>query len=360
MHTRTSSVLLAAGLSTVAAAQAQPSFETPRLLALPGPEPEWSLGAAGARALRPPSSLAELELRRLPARAQEPDYSLHGLFMQAHGEFMLKRERYDPDIELAVQVIPGAEIQGDAGHFDLVRGEVDAEIKVMIATDAYLEVGGFYEHRNYHTSNMAGFPSTDYYSAGLKLGFGAFLDESMLLEGMVAPGTWSDWDGTLHSEDFDMPASLLLTIRSDTDLFFRVGVRYNEIFEEANVLPYLGLGWQFHEQWRLDLLLPEQAEISFWPSPELGLLLGAEIQGAEYHVRSSAATGNLEANARVQEFMTYLGAQWRLNDNLSFGGRLGVVVAGDYKPDDGDPATPDLRGQLEPAFFAELSVGWSF
>jgi hypothetical protein len=207
---------------------------------------------------------------------------------------------------------------------------------------------------------MPGFADENLYSAGAKLGFGWFLDNNdVLIEGKIEPGSWSDWDGTLHHQDFDYPAGLLATVRYSNEFFWKVGVRYNEVFEDANVLPWLGISW-VGESIRVDVLLPEHLEVSLWPSPDFGILLGAEIEGAEYHVRSSAATGHQEGNARVQEALVYAGALWRMNDYASFGARVGAVVAGDYKLDDGNGATARVTGTLDPALFVEISFGLDF
>lgn len=359
MHKPTSSVLLAAGLCAIATAQAPPSFDGFRSSAPPAPAPGDDAGLGGGAPATRPSSARDPLLRRLPS-LQEPDYSLEGLFQQAHGDFMLKRERYNPMLEARAQFLPSTEVKNEPGSFDLLRGSLDLEVPITVATDGFVTVGTFFDVRNYATSGMPNFADEDLYSAGLKLGFGWFLDENLLLEGLIAPGSWSDWDGTLHSDDFDYPAKVLLTIRNEDDLYFKVGVRYNEIFEEANVLPYLGVAWRFLDNWRLDVLAPEMLELSFWPTPDLGILLGGEIQGAEYHVRSSVATGKQRADTRVQEVIVYGGAMWRATDLLSFGARVGAVVAGDYKLDDGDPGTAVVRGMLDPALFLELSFGLDF
>jgi hypothetical protein len=354
MVNSTSSVLLAAGLCAAVTAQGPPTFDGFRSATPPAPAAdEGGLLGGGAPAAFDP-------LRRNLPVLQEPDYSMRGLFQQAHGDFMLKRERYDPMLEVGVQYVPNDEVNGEAGHFDLYNGFFDLEAAITVSTDAYIELGAYLGMRNYATTNMIGFADERLFSAGAKLGFGYFLDENLLLEGMIAPGVWSDLDGTLHSDDYDFPTSLLLTIRREDDLFFKVGVRYNEVFVDANVLPWLGLSWQFLDQWRLDVLAPESVELSYWATPEFGILAGGEIQGAQYFVRSDIATGSQRANVNVQEIIIYGGLMWRPTDVLSLAGRLGAVVAGDYKLDDGNAATARVDGTLDPAMFLEFTFGFDF
>lgn len=359
MPTTTSSVLFAASLCAAVAAQ---SPATPLLperaadtLAGGGGERATTRSTAGAAAV----STAELLRAHELSRPQEPDYSPRALFQQAHGDFMLKRERFNPMVELRASSLTDAAVQHEQGRFDLLRAGFDAEAPITVAHDGYLTFGAFYEGRHYSTKNTAGFGNETLYAAGGKFGFGWFLDENMLLEGMVQPGSWSDWDGTLHHKDFDFPASALLTVRYSDEIFWKIGARYNETFEDANVLPTVGFTWAT-ESVRVDLLLPESFEVSLWPSADFGILFGAQIQGAQYHVRTNEALGSERADVRVQEAIVYTGALWRMNDYTSLMVRAGASVAGDYKLDEGQAATKRMTGTLEPALFLEVTFGLDF
>lgn len=334
------------GAGTAAADLVRASFQRLAPAAAPG------LHAAAAAPTSAPPAVPRLrDLLR-----QEPDYSLRGLFQQAHGDFMLRRERFDPIFEVGGMAVPNTSIQHEPGRFDLWRFTADLEAPVVVSPDAYLEFGAFGESRHYEVRDMPGFGDETVYSAGLVFGFGFFLDENTLLEAQARPGSWSDWDGTLHSDDYDCPASVLVTVRSTEDFFWKIGVRYNEIYEDANVLPYLGLSW-FSEEFRVDVLLPEYIEASYWPSTDFGILGGVEIQGAEYRVRSSAASGRQQADLRVQEVLVYGGAQWRFDDYLSLRSRVGIAAAGDYKLDDGIGATPRIDGTLKTGLFVDVTMG---
>ena len=350
MHNPNSGVLLAASLCAVASAQSR-TFDGYQGAPAPSSHAESDLGGGADPLLRTTGERWQ---------AQETDYSQHALFQQSHGDFMLKRERYNPAIEVRAQYMPDLEVQHEPGKFDLIRWSVDAEVPITVSPDGYVTLGGYFEQRDYETTNMTGFPDENLYAAALKFGFGWFFDRDWLLEGMVQPGYWTDWDGTLHSQDFDMPSKALLTYRTSDELFLKGGVRYNQIFQKANVLPYLGVSWQPSETFRLDVLAPESVEASLWLRPEFGLLLGSEIQGARYHVRSSAATGHQEANTHVQEILVYTGAIWRFSDYTSLGGRIGIAAAGDYKLEDGLPSTKRVDGTLETGFFFDLTFGIDF
>ncbi|MFY9341584.1 MAG: DUF6268 family outer membrane beta-barrel protein [Planctomycetota bacterium] len=313
-------------------------------------------------------------LRPIGERLQNPqdpvDYSLVGQFRTAHGEFMDRRERYVPDIDLRTRILPNQRINGEPGSFDMIGYDLDARARAVIATEAYLTVGAYYLGRRYNTSNGFGTAGNGagngigdetLVGAGLHLGFGVFLDDNWLLELETSPGAWSDLDDGLHREDFDFPSQGLLTIRALDNFFFKIGARYNQVYEDAPWLPVLGFGWEVVDGFRLDILAPERLELSFWPSNGFGILFGAGVTGAEYHVHTAESIGQ-RANLRVQEVVSYLGFVSQLNDHASFGGRLGIVVAGDYDLTSGrtTPAFNRAEGALDQGFFAEFSFGISF
>ncbi len=360
MPTSTSSVLFAASLCVATAAQ------SPASSALPPLELTSALAGGGGSATTPRAHAdlglsGDALLRSVREAQQEPDYSLRGMFQQTHGDFMLRRERFNPMVEIGASSLTEAGLQHEQGRFDLFHLNADFEAPLMVSTEAYILLGAFFESRHYQAKNMIGFNDENLFSAGLKAGFGWFLDKDILLEGMITPGSWSDWDATLHHNDFDFPASALLTVRYSNELFWKIGIRYNEVFEDANILPWLGFSW-VTDSVRVDLLAPESLEVSLWPSPDFGILFGTRIQGAEYHVRTglNSVPSHEPADVRVQEVLLYTGALWRLSDYSSVTVRGGASVAGDYKLDDGAAATKLNSGTLEPALFLDVSLGIDF
>lgn len=301
---------------------------------------------------------------------QEPvDYSLRGMFMTNHGEFMSRRERYDPQVKLRARVLPEIGVDHEPGSFNLLDYQFDVETPAYVAPDGYLKFGAYYGDRRYDFSRNFGtngngpngnLGDETLTNTGVKLGFGVFLDDNILLEVETDPGLWSDLDGGLHHNDFDFPSSALLTFRTMPNLFFKVGARYNQIFEDAPWLPYLGVSWEIVEGLRFDLLAPETVELSFWPNPSTGFLLGSEVVGAEYHVRTSEATGSQRANARVQELFGYVGLMHRFTDHVSLTGRTGAVFTGRYDLTSGAATYDRVEGQLDTGWFAELMLGFDF
>ncbi|MFN6194841.1 MAG: DUF6268 family outer membrane beta-barrel protein [Planctomycetota bacterium] len=299
------------------------------------------------------------------------DYSLRGQFLQHHGDFMNRRQRYTPDVEIAARALPNQRVNNEPGSFDMLGYDFDATFRPLVSTDGYLTFGAYYKARRYLASSDFGDGGTNgnngwgdetLYGMGGKFGFGVFLTDNVLLEAETHPGVWSDIDDTLHHQDFDFPSFAMFTVRSLDNFFFKFGARYNQVYEEAPWLPILGFSWELSDNLRLDVLAPERFELSLWPSQSFGLLFGGCVTGAEYHVHSSR-TGldrNQRANARVQEAIAYLGMLARINDNVSFQARGGIVIAGEYSLTTGANAFDPIDGPLDQGVYLEASLGISF
>jgi hypothetical protein len=300
------------------------------------------------------------------SQQSEVDYTLYALFRRAHGEFMDRRERFHPALDLRARVIPNGSIKDEPGSFDMFGYDFDLTWKALVSTEAYLTFGGYYLGRRYLTSsafgsagNAGGIGDETLYGIGAKLGFGVFLGDNVLFEMETHPGVWSDIDDNLHHEDFDFPSHALFTFRAIDNFFFKVGARYNQVYEDAPWLPLLGFSWEVVDGFRLDVLAPEHFEMSWWPNSSLGILFGAEVTGAEYHVHTAEAL-NQRDDLRVQEVVSYLGIMSRFNDVASFMARAGIVVAGDYEMTTGAAGFNRAEGALSQSFWAEVSFGVNF
>lgn len=298
---------------------------------------------------------------------QQQGYGLREMFRANHGEFMDRRQRYQPDFNFRAAIIPTGAIGGEPGHFDLLNYDFDGAAKMLVSTEGYLTLGAYYNARHYSTSsafgtknNAAGIPDDTYVGAGARIGFGTFLNNDWMLEVETRPGVWSDLDDTLHHQDFDFPSYGLFTWRTPAqNFFFKFGARYNQVFEDAPWLPLLGFSWEVTDGFRVDVLAPEHLELSWWPNPALGLMWGVSVDGAEYRVHTPESL-NQSANARVQEVISYLGLMSRPNDYTSFLLRAGIVIAGDYDMTTGAAGFDHAEGALDQALFVDFSFGLSF
>lgn len=335
------------------------------------------LAAAYASAQGPNASAPRADdyATRAAARmAQDPQnedyqgpYDLRHVFSKHHADFMLQREAYDPQVELRARYLPDSEVRNEPGRFEMLGYDLDIESPAIVSPDGYLLFGAYYSGRNYSFSdsfgtrgNATGMPDETLHAAGLRFGFGVFLDDNVLLEVETNPGVWSDLDASPIHKDYDFPSSALLTVRALPSFFFKVGARYNQVYKDAPWLPYLGFSWEIVEGLRVDILAPEKLELSYWPDASTGFAFGAEVNGAQYHVRTSAATGHQHADLQVQEVIAYFGLTHRFNENLSFRGRAGLTLAGDYDLTTGANGFDRVEGALNQGLYVDFTLGFDF
>lgn len=328
------------------------------------------ISGGGSRHFEDPLAL------RYSERSQEQGdnrYSLPQLFRQYHGEFMDRYERYDPAIELRARLMPNQRVSDEPGSFDMLGYDFDFEAAMVVTTEAYIKFGIYHYGRHYNTSSTFGErnnPNPDprfdteanigdetLTAAGVRFGLGWFLSPNLLLELETNPGLYSDLEDSANHKDFDFPSSALFSYRPVDNFFFKFGVRYSQVYEDAPWLPYLGFSWELVEGMRLDVLAPEYLELSIWPSASTSFAFGAEVSGAQYRVRSTSETGKQSDNVQVQEVIAYLGMTHRFSDQLSLRARGGLVLAGEYELTTGAEGFDPSEGALDQGFYADFTLG---
>ena len=329
----------------------------------PPPEaPTLAASIEGAAVPKPAGPVRSAPARlAVPPLVQDQDYSPSGMFGRTHGEFMAGAFRYRPEVTATYLQQQDANVQNEDGHFDLDHFRFDAQVPAPVSPDTFLIVGGTFDARDYDFSdNVSGAFDEELFQAGLHLGFGTFFEDhdDFLLTGVFSPGVYSDLDGGLHSRDWKFFGEVLGTWRSQEDLFFKLGVMHSEDFRDANVLPLLGMSWRITPSVRFDTLLPKYIELS-WSATERTIVhAGVDLEGEQYRVRSSVATGKQMFDVQTQEIRARLGLIQRFNDNFSLFADVGTNVAGDYKWRDTTGATYD--GTLRPEIFLHVGVGIDF
>jgi hypothetical protein len=286
---------------------------------------------------------------------------------------MAGKSRYKPMASVGLGVYPNQRINHEPGTWDMISHGFDADLPFVVSSEGYMLLGAYYNSRQYQCTSATTLSDEAVHAAGLKFGFGAFLDENTLLEVQTDPGIYSDMDASLHGDDFDFPSHALVTYRVAEHLFWKVGLRYNQIYEDAPWLPYIGVSWNITgmmympegtdyggDSWRLDVLLPEYIELSYWPNGATGFLLGVEVDGAEYHVRTSQAAGRQRDDLRVQEVTSYIGFVHRMSDSMSLDIRTGAVLAGDHDLTNGAAGFNKVDGAADQGFFARATFGFDW
>lgn len=288
------------------------------------------------------------------------DYSPSGLFAERHGAYLTRANRYEPDVSARYMLVPNAKVTSEPGSFDLQDLRARGDVPIVLDPDSYLSVGGEFRHRDYNlTSNVLGADDEDLFVLGARLGAGLFVNDDFLVEGMFRPGIYSDLDGTLTSDDWHWFGHGLATYRVQENVFLKGGVAVSEDFADIAVIPLAGIAWALNEQFRIDILLPHRAEASWSPNSGVTTLrVGGYLEGNQYRVRSSAATGKRQVDWQTQEITVAAGLNHRFSDYLSVFGEIGSVIAGDTKLRDG--TSQSFTGSIEPTFFFQVGVGFDF
>jgi len=278
-------------------------------------------------------------------------------FLAAHGDFAEKARRFTPMIELSALHLPEGKVHKEPGEFELTHYKLEALIPIPMGRDTFLLAGAHFGARNYDFSGVSGAEDDVLYSAGLRVGAGHFINDDFVIQAYWQPSLYSDLDESLNSEDWKLwYGAALATYRCRDNLFLKVGVLLTDA-QDTGAIPLAGVCWTFHPQWRLDILLPRHAEVSWSLSRPLNLQVGLESESEEFHVRTGTPQGTRETDVHVQDIRAYLGASYRFTDMLSTFAKVGSPVAGDYKWRDGGAK---YDGTLELAFFAQMGLGLTF
>jgi len=295
-------------------------------------------------------------LAPVQSTAGQRDYSPGALYAERHGGFLTRAKRYEPKVFARYTLMADAQLQSEAGSFDMQEVRARGDIPIILDPDSYLSVGGEFRQRKYDLShNVVGARDEDVYVLGARIGAGMFVNDDLLLEAMFRPGVYSDLDGTLTSADWHWFGHVLGTYRLRDDLYLKGGVAVSEDFADVDVIPLAGLALTIHDQWRIDILLPHRAEISWSPNAEATIVrAGIYLEGDQYRVRTA---GN-RFDWQTQEITVAAGLVQRMNDYVSVFGEIGSAIAGDYKLRDGSSQRFD--GSLEPTFYFNVGVGFDF
>lgn len=277
-------------------------------------------------------------------------------FREAHGDFFETAVPFAP-IRVEARWVPDASVKGEPGEFDIEELTLDATVPLPISRDRFLVLGALAGTRNMPFRQTTQLADERLHRYGLRLGYGAFLDDDLVVQAYWQPSIYSDLDGALSSKDLRLDYGTGLAVwRAAEGLFWKVGLAGTDAVD-TGVIPVGGVTWHFAEGWRLDALLPRNLGVSYTPAPEWILSAGLHLESDEYHIRGPRALGKPEQDVHVQELTLELGVEHRFNPNLSLWARAGTTIAGNYDWSYG-VGPGDYDGMLERALTLELGVGW--
>ncbi len=292
------------------------------------------------------------------ARAEEADAI--AAFRSAHTDFFRDMRRFTPMVEVRGLLADNGRPDSERGEFDLGMIGVEAIVPVPISRDLAVMAGAQTHARRYRFDHEAlGANDDTLIGAGLRLGVGAFVGDDLFLQALWMPSIFSDFDGTLTSEDWYLWYGIALaTYRLNPKVFLKGGFALTDAFQDTGAVPILGVSWLFADQWRLDILLPRNAEVSFAPTEAWIVHAGFEIEGEEYRMRSTNSGQEVAQHVQAVDTRLFAGFIHRITPNVSFSLRAGFLVGGYYDWKDGTGF--DYDGRLEQGVFVAGGVGWTF
>jgi hypothetical protein len=277
-------------------------------------------------------------------------------FRDKHGAFAARATANAP-VTLVGNYLPESTIHEEPGEFSLAQVLLDATVPLPQSADSFLLVGAIAGVRHYDFENVPVLADDDLHRYGVRLGYGAFVDDDLLLQGYWQPSIYSDLDGTLNSADYRLDYGAFLAVaKTSPDWFWKVGILATDA-ADTGALPLLGFTWHIRESWSLQMLLPRELNLVYQHDGWIGYL-GFLVEADEYHVRSPTALG-LQDDVNVQEVLAHLTIERCFGTGPSILLRLGTTVAGDYDYGYGN-GTDDLTGTLEPSWFLGAGLAWRF
>jgi len=262
-----------------------------------------------------------------------------------------------PPVSVMGSWLPEGKVDKEPGTFSFTQGLLEAFVPIPQDDDGFLIVGGIAGVRDVHFDGVPGIADDELHRYGVRIGYGRFVNDDLLLQGYWQPSLYSDLDGTLQSDDYRLYYGALLAIyRSSPAWFWKLGVSGNDAADTC-VLPLVGFAWSVAGPWSVQVLLPRDATLVYRDDPWI-LSTGFLLESDEYHVRSPDELG-LQHDVHVQELYAHLTVERRLLRHLSLVLRGGSTVAGDWDWSYGS-GTEALTGTIEPDVFASAGIHLRF
>jgi hypothetical protein len=277
-------------------------------------------------------------------------------FEAEHRDFV-RDATYLPLVSLTGTTLPEGSIDGEPGRLEFDQLLLDALVPIPLSDDEFLIAGALAGVRQVDFDGVPVLEDDDLHRYGVRLGYGRFVRDDLLVQGYWQPSVYSDLDGTASSDDYRLYYGTLLAVyRSSPELFWKLGVNANDAVD-TGVIPLAGFAWHFHERWSLQMLVPRDATLVYAHDPWI-VTTGFLLESDEYHVRSPEALG-LEHDVHVQELYAHLTVERKLFGEVGFLIRGGTTVGGDWDWGYGS-GTEKIEGSLEPDLFLAAGITYRF
>jgi len=278
-------------------------------------------------------------------------------FRAAHARFGERATAFAP-VTLIGTTLPDGRIHKEPGTVGFDQATLDAVVPVPQTKDSFLVVGALAGVKHLDFDGVPVLADDTLHRYGVRLGYGAFVDDDLFVQAYWQPSVYSDLDGTLRSEDWRLTYGTALAVwRVNDDLFWKLGVIATDAVD-TGALPLVGVTWHFAPQWSLQTLLPRNLDVVWSSGDGWNVYAGFLVESDEYHVRSAVALG-LEDDVHVQEVLAHLTVERAIGGGAAVLLRGGTTVAGNWDYGYGN-GTDDLTGTLEADPFVAAGVTWRF
>ena len=277
-------------------------------------------------------------------------------FKAKHQDF-IREATYLPLVSMTASALPEGTIDKEPGQIEFGQVLFDALVPIPRSEDDFLIAGALAGVRSVDFDGVPVLEDDNLHRYGVRLGYGRFIDDDLLIQGYWQPSVYSDLDGTLNHDDYRLDYGTLLAVyRSSPDWYWKLGVNANDAVD-TGVIPLVGFAWHFAERWSLQMLVPRDATLVYADDPWM-VTTGLLIESDEYHVHSPESLG-LEHDVHVQELYAHLTVERSLFHSIGFLIRVGTTVGGDWDWGYGS-GTEKLEGPLEPNGFLLAGLTYRF
>ncbi len=280
-------------------------------------------------------------------------------FKSAHGDFFHLLLQDQPEVSVGYHYQPQTDSDDGPGSFDLNQIFVRSDVPVPLSRDTFLRFGIDYDSRFYDFEEVRGIATStseeSLHRVEFKVGYGQFfICDDLLLTGVARPGFFSDFEGSLDTDDFRLYGDGLAAYRLNPGAQLVAGVRVDETFDDTPVLPFGGVRLQSEDGTTLiSLTVPLELTVGYKIDPKTRVYAGYWISGEDYEVEAGPESKEFEI--QVHERRLGLGVAYWFTDQLRLDLEGGAEVGSelDFKTDQAG----QFGGDLEPAGYFRVAVG---
>lgn len=230
------------------------------------------------------------------------------------------------DLSANYSFSPGSDLESGGGEIEVQSFNFEAGAVIPLFEQWRIRAGIFTNKSDFDYTGLVTLPD-ELQAMGLSLSatkfFGDEGDNVWRTTFLLRPGSFSDSSGA-SGASFNAPGLLTFGKRISPTLSWDLGVRF-DFRGEDEILPVLGLKWDFRPDWSLSLGLPK-TEITYQMSENWTLNAGIRFQGGTYYIADVSDARLRDSYLDYREIRAGLGIEWNVTDSFSVNLDGGVVV----------------------------------